>query len=103
MVRRPVCGPVVQQRAHGLIQSHTPSAFAFDGICLGLLILGCEGAAGAVGLWEQAPRTEATDARMTTRSVRDIVGSGFGERHRYDLHHTATDISRGNLIYRGAQ
>ena len=69
---------------------------------MGAFAVGCEGAVGAVGLWEQAPTTEATDANMTSRNARDIVGSRYREHHRYDLHHTPTDIAGDIIIYGGA-
>lgn len=69
---------------------------------MGALAVGCEGVVGAVGLWEQAPTTEATDTSMTNRNTRDIVGSSDRERHRYDLHHTPTDIAGDIIIYGGA-
>lgn len=70
---------------------------------MGVFAVGCEGAVGAVGLWEQAPTTEATDTSMANRNTRDIVGSSYREPHRYDLHHTPTDIAGDIIICGGAR
>ena len=68
-----------------------------------MVAVGCDDAVGAVGLWEQAANTEATDASMTSRITRDIVGSRNWERHRYDLRHTRTDIAWDTIICGGAR
>jgi hypothetical protein len=71
------------------------------GAVLGVAV-GCEGVAGAVGLWEQAPNNEATDSNMTMRKARDIVGSRWVERHRYVRNDPPTDIGGDSIICGGA-
>jgi hypothetical protein len=72
------------------------------GAVLGAVAVGCEGVGGAVGLWEQAPDNEATDSSMTIRKARDIMGSIWVERHRYDCHEAPTDIGGDSIICGGA-
>ena len=84
-----------------MIRSHTPSALAFVGADFGTVAGGCEGAAGAVGFWEQAPNTEATVASMSERSVRDIVCSRLRERHRYRYTLVPKYIAGDTIIRRG--
>ena len=74
----------------------------FVGADLGEVAVGCEGAAGPVGLWEQAPDTEATVDSMIKRSVRDIVCSRLQERHRYSHTWVPKHIDGGTLIRHGA-
>jgi hypothetical protein len=86
-----------------LIQSHTPSAFAFAGIT-GCFVEadGCETALGPVGLCAQPPNIEAADTSMNSRVVRDMGRSGFGKPYRYRWRTFHADIAGGTLICHGA-
>lgn len=85
-----------------MIRSQTASACAFVGADLGAVAVGCEGAVGPVGLWEQPANTEATVDSMIKRSVRGIVCSRSQERHRYSHTWVTKHIAGGRLIHHGA-
>lgn len=59
---------------------------------------GCVGFVGPVGLWAQAPNTDAADTNMTNRTVRDMESSGWRERYRYRDAMPRTDIAGGIVI-----
>ena len=73
------------------------------GAVLGAVAVGCEDVVGPVGLWEQAPNNEATDTSMTRRNARDIVGSKWVERHRYERGEARMDIAGDSIICGGAR
>jgi hypothetical protein len=83
-----------------LIQSQTPSGFAF---CGAVLVTDVAGAVGPVGLFEHAPSTDATHTSMTKRIVRDIMGSISLEHHRYHMHRELSDIAGGTVIRGGTR